>query len=124
MDAGVVQVLYGARIGPSVTGSQLWRQGADGVPDTAESGDQFGYSLSAWNYGRGPQADLAIGVPFEDLFSSNFGAQQIDAGAVNVIYGSSTGLATTSNGPQLWTQDSSGILDLSEAGDRFGEVLY
>ena len=123
-DAGIVEVLYGSSSGPSLTNAQIWSQDSTGVPDAAEAGDQFGYSLSAWNYGRTPQADLAIGVPFEDVFSSNFGTQQGDAGAVNIIYGSPVGLAATSNGPQFWTQDSSGILDLSEAGDHFGEALY
>jgi len=123
-DAGIVEVLYGSSSGPSLTNTQIWSQDSTGVPDAAEAGDQFGYSLSAWNYGRTPQADLAIGVPFEDVFSSNFGTQQGDAGAVNIIYGSPVGLAANSNGPQFWTQDSSGILDLAEAGDHFGEALY
>jgi FG-GAP repeat len=46
-------------------------------------------------------ADLAIGVPFEDVGS------KMDAGAVNVIYGSSKGL--TASGDQLWSEDSPGV---------------
>lgn len=46
----------------------------------------------------------------------------VDAGAVNVLYGSaSTGPSAT--GDQIWTQDSSGILDQVEDGDRFGASL-
>ena len=85
-------------------------------------GDQFGFALSAWNYGHGSQSDLAIGVPFEDVVSVLDGTQQVDAGAVNVIYGSSIGLRATDN--QFWHQDSPGIRDVAQPGDRFGSTLY
>ena len=41
---------------------------------------------------------------------------------VNVIYGSSSGLAVTGN--QQWHQDSPGILDSNENDDQFGKALY
>jgi hypothetical protein len=43
------------------------------------------------------------------------------AGGVNVLYGSVNGLKTQGN--QFWTQNSFGIADYSEAGDRFGASL-
>ena len=43
------------------------------------------------------------------------------AGAVNVIYGSSGGLSVT--GDQIWSQDSTGIIGTSEVGDDFGGAL-
>ena len=55
--------------------------------------------------------DLAIGVPGENS----------SQGAVNVLYGSATGLVATNN--QFWTQDSTGVLDIAEAGDAFGSAL-
>jgi hypothetical protein len=45
-----------------------------------------------------------------------------DAGVVTVIYGTSTGLVGT--GAQLWHQDVSGINDVLQAGDHFGQALY
>jgi hypothetical protein len=54
--------------------------------------------------------DLAIGAP-----------DGAAGGEVNVIYGSASGLTVTNN--QLWSQNSSGILDASEPGDRFGAAL-
>jgi hypothetical protein len=57
-------------------------------------------------------ADLAVGVPHED------GGSDHDSGAVNVIYGSRTGL--TASGDQLWSQDSRGVPGSAEPGDRFG----
>jgi FG-GAP repeat len=121
-NAGLVDVLFGTSNGPSTTRTQIWTQNSAGVADVAEPGDEFGYALSAWNFGKGPQADLAIGVPLEDIVSSSTGALQLNAGAVHVLYGSATGLTAT--GSQFWTQDSFGILDVAQPGDRFGNSLY
>jgi len=123
-DAGLVSVLYGSSSGPSFTRLQEWTQDSSGVPDSAEPGDQFGYALSAWDYNFDGRSDLAIGVPFEDVLSTSTGTQQIDAGAVNLIYGSPTGLSSTARPAQFWTQDSPGINDTAQTGDRFGQALY
>ena len=59
--------------------------------------------------------DLAIGVPGETLGSISA------AGAVEVIYGSSSGLsATLAHADQLWTQDSTNIDNQAEQSDFFG----
>jgi FG-GAP repeat len=60
-------------------------------------------------------ADLAVGAPFEDA-----GAIE-DAGAVNVLYGTPTGLA--GGGSQIFTQDSAGVSSAAEPFDRFGFAL-
>ena len=60
-------------------------------------------------------ADLAIGVPYEDVGSV------IDAGAVNVVYGSATGLKVAGN--SFWHQDSTGVTGVSETGDHFGAAI-
>ena len=60
-------------------------------------------------------ADQAIGVPDENL------AAGADAGAVQVMYGSDGGLGTTKN--QRFTQDTTGMPDVAEKGDRFGAAL-
>ena len=122
VDAGMVTVLYGASGGLSTTRIQHWHQDSTGILDFVEGGDQFGYALSAWNYGRTRHADLAIGAPFEEVQSAADASNQRDAGAVHVIYGSSTGL--NSSGNQLWTQDTVGINDTAEPDDRFGSALY
>jgi FG-GAP repeat len=56
-------------------------------------------------------ADLAVGAPFEDA-----GAIE-DAGAVNVLYGTPTGLA--GGGSQIFTQDSAGVSSAAEPFDGF-----
>jgi hypothetical protein len=124
-NAGMVQVLYGSSSGPSLSRVQNWHQNIANIPDTNETRDEFGAAISAWNYGRSSHADLAIGVPLEDLLSASTGTQQVDAGAVIVIYGSATGLAATSSAPaQQWHQDTTGIGDTAQAGDQFGRALY
>jgi hypothetical protein len=121
-DAGIVNVLYGSANGPSLTRVQTWHQDSTGIADVAEPGDQFGYAVSAWNFGKDSKADLAVGVPFEDLASTVTDTLQQDAGAVHLLYGATSGLSSA--GSQFWTQDSSGINDTSQVGDRFGHSLY
>ena len=75
--------------------------------DVAEAGDRFGDALAAGDFNDDGFDDLAIGVPGEDV------GDVVDAGAVNVLYGSAGGL--TAAGNQLWHQDSPGILDVAES---------
>jgi hypothetical protein len=100
---------------PAVPASQLWTQSTFGVASPSEAGDRFGYSLAAGDFYGDGRADLAIGVPLENLGSV------ADAGAVNVIYGSADGL--TSKSDQFWTQALTGT-GTSAAGDQFGLALY
>jgi len=57
---------------------------------------------------------LAIGVPGE-------GVCICEAGLVNIIYGSASGLNATND--QIWYQSSAGIEDTSEANDSLGSSL-
>jgi hypothetical protein len=111
-DAGAVSVFLGSASQLSGTAAQTLVQGS-GVGGTAEAGDEFGAALAAGFFDAGP-SDLAIGVPFEDLGAS------IDAGAVNVVYGSNTGLVGRN---QTLTQNSPGVVGTAEAGDLFGAAL-
>jgi len=114
--AGGVNVLFGSRRGVRAKGNQFFTQDSPGVQDAAEQNDDLGYSLAAADLGRGKRADLALGVPFEDVDSPND-----DAGALNVLYGSRKGLRAT--GSQFFTQDSLAIGDGSEFGDQFARSL-
>jgi hypothetical protein len=127
-DAGLVSVLYGPISGGSFSRVEHWDQDSPGVPDGDEPGDQFGYSLSAWDYGHATESDLAVGVPFEDLQSgatkTSPGTTIVDAGAVDVIYGSFTGLSGTVFAAQLWDQDRTDIQGVAQNGDHFGLTVY
>jgi FG-GAP repeat len=121
-EAGAVEVIYGSSSGLSATSpraDQFWTQDSTDVNDATESEDQFGYSLSTGDYNGDGRDDLAIGVWWEDLGSID------DAGGVEVIYGSSSGLSATSpRQDQFWTQDSTDVNDVADSGDRFGEAVY
>jgi hypothetical protein len=111
-DAGAVYVLYGSATGLQSLGSQVWHQDSPGIGESAEEFDVFGWAVAAANLGRSGHADLAIGVPGEDLDTLN------GAGVAHVLYGSANGLR--SQGSQVLHQDRAGIADVPEAGDNFG----
>ncbi len=117
VDAGAVEVIYGAADGLDSGARQFWHQDATDVQNVAETGDHFGFSLAAGDFNDDGYADLAIGVPYEDLLLIE------DVGAVNVIYGSSTGLSATSIPDQYWDQDSESVLGEPEEDDFFGWSL-
>jgi hypothetical protein len=108
-----VQVLYGSASGPTDR-DQLWHQGQPGIADAAEGGDRFGGQLASRDFDRDGYADLAIGVAGEDMGATP------DAGAVQVLYGSSGGLT---NRNQLWHQDTPGVPGANESQDFFGSGL-
>jgi len=121
-DFGSVHIFHG---GPNGLGR--WRgghgyfsQASYGVPGGLEIGDGFGSVLAAGDFDFDGYDDLAIGVPGEDVGSI------VDAGAINVIFGSKNGLR--GSGSLLIHQDTkysngTGVLDEAEAFDRFGEAL-
>lgn len=115
-EAGAVHVLYGSAAGLTATGNQLWTQASTGVTDNPEPGDHFGATLAAGNVDSSTPADeLVIGVPDEDVGAIT------DAGIVQVLKGTPSKL--TGTGSQTWSQNSTSIVDVAEAGDRFGSSL-
>ncbi len=124
-DNGVVHVIYGSGVGLQATGvgglsDQLWHQDILGVLGVAENDDLFGRALTTGDFNNDGHSDLAVGVAGEDLGGIT------DAGAVNVLYGSATGLQATGVGSpndQSWTQDSPSVLGEAESGDVFSDSL-
>ena len=103
VDAGAVTVLFGGSGGITTAGSLTFWQG-NGAAGTAESRDEFGFSVATGILANDDLADLVVGAPGEDV-----GAVQ-DAGAVNVLAGTAGGLVNGS----LATQGN------PEEGDQFG----
>ena len=118
-DAGAVNVIYGSASGLSSTldADQFWSQNTSNVEDVTEANDHFGSALSIGDFNNDGFDDLAIGVPNEDVGSLE------DAGAVNVIYGSASGLSSTLDADQFWSQNTSNVEDVTEANDHFGSAL-
>jgi hypothetical protein len=111
-DAGAINVLYGTRKGLSAGGNQFITQDSAFMNDAAEAGDQFGRYNGTGDFNSDGFADLAIGVPLEDV------GDILHAGAVNVMYGSVTGLTHVGN--QFITQSGLNPQDDAEELDWFG----
>jgi hypothetical protein len=117
-DIGVVHVLYGSGSGLSATGSQQWEQYDWGGSAESESYDHFGWSLAVGDFIAQGYDDLAIGVPDEDIEGTTTVS---DAGAVNILYGSSSGLTDTN--VDFIYQDGGYVDETAEYLDRFGYTL-
>ena len=114
--AGSVTIIYGEEEGLR-GGTQYWHQESTGhgVGDIAEVFDSYGSALAVGDFDGDNFDDLAIGVPNEDI------AAVLDAGIVQVLFGSNEGL--TGDGNERWFQNSPGVADLIESFDLFGSVL-
>ncbi len=115
IESGAVSVLPGSAARLTGSGSQFFTQNTTGVGSTAEEDDYLGYALSVGDFDNDGSADLAVGVPFEDIGSI------VNTGAVNVLPGSATGL--TGTGSQFFTQDTAGGGSSAEEFDLFGFAL-
>ncbi len=113
--AGAVAILPGSVLGLTAEDDQVWNQNKPGINDSAESGDQYGLALASGDFNADGFADLAVGIPLEGV--GGFAA----AGAVSVIYGTGTGLA--SDGDQFWNENSTDIYGAAEANNEFGFAL-
>ncbi|MEW2381388.1 DNRLRE domain-containing protein [Micromonospora sp. NPDC047707] len=106
--AGQIQVAYGG------TGTvQTLHENNSQVAGAVEAGDQFGYSVSAYDANNDGCTDLAVGVPYEDLGTT------VDVGVTYVLLGTPTGLA---KGPASlsYHQDVGVTPDQIEPYDYFG----
>ena len=90
------------------------------LPGAVEEDDQFGFSLAAGDLSADGVADLAIGIPFEDI-DSKLGLLE-SVGAINIMYGIS-GVGLTAAGSQLFNEDSPGIGFNANTDERFGFSL-
>ena len=76
--AGVIYIVSGLVPATPVVVGTFSQDGA--VPGAVELGDAFGEVLAPGDFDGNGFADLAVGLPFEDV------GAMLDAGAVNVLY--------------------------------------
>ena len=91
------------------------RQGTNGVNDTSEDGDAFGFALAVGDFDDDGYDDLAVGV-YAEVWTGVAGGSH---GAVHLFYGSPSGLDGTRD--LLFGEHQ--VNGVREDGDRFGEVL-
>jgi len=116
VDAGMVAIFYGTPAGLTVAGEQVFHMAHKGVPGGgAQAGEAFGSILAAGNVGRGPQADLAVGMTYRDVGGLD------KAGAVMVFYGSPDGLKAFNS--QYLTQAAPEVPGDALAMSGFGKGL-
>jgi hypothetical protein len=125
-NAGSVMVLRGQLNtgGLDAAGVQYWSQAMSGIEDSCETNDRFGTALVAGDFSQTPigeadTADLAIGIPLENVDGVN------GAGAVAVIYGSE-GDGLTSQGNQFLHEGlfPGGTLEAALFGTRLGHAQF
>src|SRR5439155_3202326 len=118
-DAGGVYVLYGSAAGlqTSAPAAQYWTANSPGMPSPAVANALFGRSLSGADSNGDGVDDLAIGAPREDVTVGT--TTYTEAGVAFVLYGTRSGLQTTSPPAQFWTQNSPGVPDVVESNDWF-----
>ena len=116
---GVVDVIYNAASGAETTDWSFVMQGQDGFQGVTEDGDNFGSVLATGDFDGDSYDDLAIGTPNEDVQVGP--TLYVDAGVVQIVYGSPTGLVTAGN--QLFYQGYNGLQDAPTNYDKFGYSL-
>jgi hypothetical protein len=116
-NGGAIHVLYGGMLGMTVIENQLLDQSTANVAGAPEAGDRMGYSLAVGDFNGDGYSDVATGAPYEDIDNNS----KADGGAINVFYGSASGLMT--QGSQIFDQSTPGIAGAPEAGDFLGFSL-
>ena len=86
--AGHVNVIFGSASGLVATGNQLFTQDNIFGLGASETGDAFATSLAAGDFNGDGRADLAIGVPGEDVSSLDINLRDTnfrDTGEVDIL---------------------------------------
>ena len=114
-DMGAVNVIFGTGGGLRATDNQLWHQNKANIQGSGQANDRFGSALAAGDFDADDRDDLAVGVPLEDISGVT------NTGAVNVIYGTGSGLKAGGN--QMWKQKTAKIVGVPKANDNYGGAL-
>ncbi|MGX5184895.1 integrin alpha [Streptomyces avermitilis] len=113
--AGLVRVVLGGGKGVFEIS-----QATSGMNATPEAGDHFGFSRTSYDADGDGCSDLVVGAPHEDVTKD--GVDLIDAGAMYVIHGTSTGIGTGST-IESYSQSGLDPNTTTEAYDWFGYAV-
>jgi hypothetical protein len=114
--AGQGRIWYGSATGLDLTrGVTVINQNSPSVPGGPEAGDYFGFSVALGDATGDGRADLAIGVPLEDIYTT------LDAGYATVILGAAAGLNLATS--KAYQQGAGGVPGSVQPGNQFGWAL-
>lgn len=119
LKGGAVTAVFGSATGLTSTGRKTFGQDTTGVPDTGETGDDMGASVSVGDVNLDGYDDILTGLPGEDITRS--GVSQTNAGQVILLRGTSTG--PTATGSAAYHQDTAGVPGTTESNDRLGSSV-
>ncbi|MEW2509933.1 hypothetical protein [Streptomyces sp. NPDC046870] len=114
-NAGLVRVVLGGGKGVSEIS-----QATSGMNATPEPSDHFGFSRTSYDADGDGCTDLVVGTPYEDVLQN--GKQLVDAGAIYVIHGTTTGIGAGSK-IESYTQTQLDPATSTEAYDWFGYTV-
>ena len=114
-NAGAVHILYGSAGGLSGTDDASFNQDSFAIAGANNAGDRFGASLAVGDFNGDGFADLAIGVPGEDV------GGKADAGRIGILFGSPDGL--TNLGNVAISHETPGVFGQAALKDAFGAAL-
>jgi hypothetical protein len=110
-DAGAVSEIPGSAGGLTTSGAQIHTERSFTGPQPS---DLFGHALASADFNNDGFADLAVGIPLENIEPPPITIG--DVGAVNVFFGGTNGLFTT-------FEDQHQQPSNPEGGDRFGTAV-
>ena len=121
-NTGIVQIIYGSTNGlASERNRVLYRIP---VEEGLHQYRGFGYSLAAGDFNNDTYPDLAIGIPGQTIYFEGWPEGLISSGAVQILYGSATGL--NEKDYQFVHQHLNGSVDgvgFTTEGDDYGTAL-
>ncbi|MFF9127156.1 FG-GAP-like repeat-containing protein [Streptomyces sp. NPDC014889] len=116
---GQVTMVRGAATGLTTTGMKVVHQDGVGVAGGNLAGDGFGAAVAVGDHDADGYADVLVGAPGEGL--TRDGVHHPGAGQATLLRGTANGLTAT--GSFTLNQETPGILDAAETGDRFGSSV-